>query len=101
MRAQAERFCPGSHPGHRAADVRDDGGVLLARVDSEQAAELLTRGLIAPQGRRHYRATDAAAVRLWARSRAGGSHTTLLSKLTVRPDRTTHRALQPLLLGNR
>lgn len=96
MKVQAERLCPGSHPGHRAADVRDDAGVLLARVDAEQATELLTRDLIAPQGRRHYRATDAAAVRLWARSRAGGSRTTV-----DREERTVHRALRPLFQGAR
>jgi hypothetical protein len=90
---QKSKSRPGGHPGHELADVRS-GGELLVRVDQTQADDLLRRGLIEPRGRRHFRALDPAAVRLWARSRVGGSFTTIGPQ-----ERSWHRALKGMLAG--
>ena len=78
--------------GHPIADIRAEGGDLLARVDAEQATELMRRALIVPNGRRHYRATDPEGVKLWARTRAGGSKTTIGTE-----ERSWHRALRGMV----
>lgn len=97
MRPANNQPRPGGDPGHRRmADVRAEDGSLLAVVDQDQAGELLHRRLIEPLGRRHYRATDEQAVKLWARSRSR----TRSGQTTVGVQRgaQVHRALKRMLL---
>ncbi|MGH9771040.1 MAG: hypothetical protein ACRD4Q_04990 [Candidatus Acidiferrales bacterium] len=92
MRAPIARLCSGqAAPSERIGDVRGKSGELITRVDRVQGDELVRRGLVMRRGR-HFLALNADAIRLWVRSRAGGSHTTL-----ERETRTMHRALRPLL----
>lgn len=90
--SQLNTSLPGAGPGHPLADVRAAGGDLLVRIDGNQAIELLRRELVVPNGRRHYRAVDSDAIRLWARTRGGGSRTTVGTK-----ERSWHRGLRGMI----
>jgi len=73
--------------------VRTPDGSLICTIDATQAAELLRRHLIVPHGTtRHFSALDADGVRLWLRTRAGGSSTTVGPQ-----ERTWHRALRGMV----